>query len=302
MGSVRAASPTWRARYRWALEHLDAPHEARWLVEEAAGGRHPAVLDQAVGDHAGAHFEALVERRAAGEPLQYVLGHWPFRSLDLLVDPRVLIPRPETEQVVEVALTELAALRASASARVAGPVAVDLGTGSGAIALSLAAEAPVVGVWGLEVWATDCSPGALAVAGANLAGLGGRAASRVHLVEGPWWDALPSALRGRVDLAVSNPPYLSSDELTDLDPVVARWEPRDALEAGPGGLEDVADIVSGASQWLARPGTLVVEIAPHQSAVAVALARSAGCSWAEVRPDLAGRDRALVARWCAGAQ
>jgi release factor glutamine methyltransferase len=223
-----------------------------------------------------------------GEPLQYVLGRWAFRSLDLMVDRRVLIPRPETEQVVEAALAELDRL---APERDAHPIAVDLGTGSGAIALALVTERPY-----LEVWATDISEGALEVAAANLAGLGGGAATRVRLARGPWWDALPDTLRSRVDLVVSNPPYISSGEMTQLDAQVAEWEPRTALEAGPTGLEAVVEILKGAMAWLRPGGVAVVEIAPHQARTALETAQRLGFSELRVLPDLAGRDRALVAK------
>src|SRR6202035_4669052 len=123
---------------------------------------------------------------------------------------------------------------------------------------------------GVEVWASDVSPAALEVAGANLAGLGGRAAARVRLAAGPWWSALPDDLRGRVDLAVSNPPYVSSAEMEQLDTQVADWEPKLALEAGPTGLEAVRDILTGAVGWLRPGGVAVLEIAPHQSEPAVA--------------------------------
>jgi len=261
--------------------------EARWLVEEVAGEPWPAAAEAAVGERARRRFEGLVERRADGEPLQYVLGRWAFRTLDLMVDPRVLIPRPETEQVTEIALSELDRMLGS---RKPG-VAVDLGTGSGAIALALAAERAAV-----EVWATDISAPALEVAAANLCGLGGRAATRVRLAEGAWWSALPDRLRGHIDLVVSNPPYISSGEMTELDAQVAFWEPVLALEAGPTGLEAVEEILNGAPAWLRPGGVVVVEIAPHQAAPAAELARQARFTEVEVRPDLAGRDRALVAR------
>jgi release factor glutamine methyltransferase len=251
--------------------------EARWLVEEAAPGAWPVVLEEVATPRAEAWFTGLVARRAAGEPLQYVLGHWAFRTLDLMVDARVLIPRPETEVVVEVALEVLDS--------------VDLGTGSGAIALSLAVERH-----GVEVWATDDSPDALAVAGANLAGLGGRAAPQVRLVEGSWWDALPAELLGRVTLAVANPPYIASREMDGLDPTVRDWEPRGALEAGTSGLEDIRAVLAGASSWLVPGGGLVVEIAPHQAGEAARLAGDGGLVAVEVRNDLAGRPRALVGR------
>ena len=138
----------------------------------------------------------------------------------------------------------------TASGAASGPDAtvVDLGTGSGVIALSLACERP-----GVSVWATDVSADALDVARANVAGMGGPAATRVRIVEGRWWAALPDTVAGAVDLVVSNPPYVSSAEMTGLDPVVVDWEPAGALCAGTTGLEDVAEIVGDAPRWL-RPG------------------------------------------------
>ena len=169
------------------------------------------------------------------------------------------------------------------------PLAADLGTGSGAIALSLAAE-----VAGATVWATDVSADALAVARANLAGLGSPAAVRVRLARGRWFDALPVLLQGQYDVIVSNPPYVAAGERLPAE--VAEWEPVQALVAGDRGTEAVAEIVAGAPAWLARPGSLVVEIAPRQADEAVRLAREAGFDDVDVRPDLAGRPRVLVAR------
>ncbi len=276
----------WRELHAEASQRLGSAREARWLVEEAAGGPWPAVLDEAVTVRAAAWLADRLDRRAAGEPLQYVLGRWSFRRLDLIVDRRVLIPRPETEGVVEVALQELR--RTAPASR---PVVVDLGTGSGAIGLSVVAEHPRA-----TVWATDASPDALDVARANLAGLGGSAAARVTLVEGDWWDALPGRLRGTVDLVVSNPPYVATGEMAGLDTEVADWEPRRALESGPDGLDDIAAILAGAPDWLVPDGSAVIEMAPHHSARVVDLARGAGFGHVEIRPDLAGRPRTLLAR------
>ena len=248
------------------------------------GGDYHSGLDEVASPGPAGHFEEMVRRRQRGEPLQYVLGVWGFRSLDLFVDHRVLIPRPETEVVVDVALSELRRLEA------ARPVVVDLGTGSGAIALSVATEVPRA-----DVWATDESRPALAVARANLAGVG-RAGTRVSLAEGSWFGALPPTLRGRVQLVVSNPPYVAEGEVADLPPEVARWEPLGALVGGPTGFEQVETIVATAPRWLARPGALVVELAPHQAQRAVATAYEHGFLEVQVRPDLSGRLRALVAR------
>jgi len=285
-----AAAPqvalTWRHLYTLATERLGSDIEARRIVERASGREGPdwlLTLDDHVPERAVPFFDDMVERRIAGEPLQYVLRRWGFRTLDLLVDQRVLIPRPETEVVVEVAIREL---RRIDSQR---PLVADLGTGSGAIALSIAVEIPDA-----HVWATDASQDALAVARANLAGIGSPAAVRVRIAQGRWFDALPGAFRGQFDVVVSNPPYVAAGE--ELPAEVADWEPADALVAGPSGLEAVTEIVGTAPAWLAPEGALVLELAPHQADHARRLALDAGFSHAEVRPDLTGRPRVLVGR------
>ena len=281
------ATPTWRSLFDDARRRLGSADDARRIVERAAGGDGTwwhLSLDETAPERAVGFVSDLVARRAAGEPLQYVVGRWGFRTLELYVDRRVLIPRPETEVVVEVALEELRALVGGRP-----PVVADLGTGSGAIALSLAAEVPRA-----DVWATELLPDALAVARANLAGMGGTAAPRVRLLEGSWFDPLPAELRGVIDLVVANPPYVASHE--SLPREVAEWEPAAALIAGPTGLEAIVEIVEAAPTWLARPGALVVEIAPHQAEAARATATRAGFDAVDVRPDLAGRPRAVVAR------
>ena len=269
---------------------IEAPEpEARWIVEAATGltGADLVLgLDELATVRGVAHLDAMVERRLAGEPIQYVTGSWGFRHLDLLCDPRVLIPRPETEQVVEVALRELDRRRA-ALADGAHPLAVDLGTGSGAIALSIALERP-----GTDVWAVDRSPDALAVARANLAGLG-MAGSRVRVVEGSWFEALPAELAGRIDLVATNPPYIATHEV--LPPAVIDWEPTGALLAGPDGLDAYREILAEAPRWLAPAGVLVAEIGTSQEAAVLALAADAGLVDPRVERDHAGHPRTLVA-------
>jgi len=282
------SAPTWRALLDDATSRLRDHVDARRIVEEVTGWS-PAELVLHLDDESTAlthaRWSTMVERRVAGEPLQYVLGSWGFRSVDLLVDRRVLIPRPETEHVVTIALDALDAMGRVAVGE--HRTAVDLGTGSGAIAISLAVERPKV-----DVWATDRSADALAVARANLAGAG-RPAARVRLLEGDWYEALPSELAGTVDLIVANPPYIGAAEA--LPDEVRSWEPAEALVSGPTGLEAIEVIVAGARRWLRPGGALVVEIGAGQAADARRLAEAAGFAAVDVRPDPAGRPRALRA-------
>ena len=213
------------------------------------------MLDTAATVRGVASFDRLVARRENGEPLQYVVGRWGFRHLDLMVDRRVLIPRPETEFVAGLAIEEVVA-RSGAGREV---VVADLGTGSGALGFAIATECAAA-----RVLATDRSLDALAVARANLAGLG-RAAGRVSLHEGSWFDALPTSVRGAIDVLVSNPPYIGDDE--ELPAVVGGWEPSEALRAGPVGDEDLQTILDGADEWVAPGGAVVLEMAPDQTAV-----------------------------------
>jgi len=277
----------------------DPGSEARWMVEHVSGyaGAELVVSEGEAATARGAeHLEAMLARRAGGEPLQYVLGEWPFRDLDLLVDSRVLIPRPETEVTAEVAIEEAERLGARRGAPdpwagTATTYAVaDLGTGAGALALALASELPDA-----EVWATDVSEEALAVARANLAGAG-QPAVRVRLVRGEWFVPLPAALRGRLRIVVTNPPYVAEGELARLAPEVREHEPRDALVSGPTGLEAIEAIVAEAPAWLEPEGVLVCELAPDQRDAAIGCARAAGFVEALIRPDLTGRPRVLVAR------
>jgi release factor glutamine methyltransferase len=274
--------------------------DARWIVGEVAGRGNGSLIvgaDEAAPALAVRRVRDLVTRRARGEPLQYVLGAWAFHDLTLMVDARVLIPRPETEQTVEFALAEADRLGIRSGRRnpwegtdTTAQVA-DLGTGSGAIALALATRLPEA-----HVWATDRSGAAAAVARANLAGIGS-AATRVRVTEGDWFDALPDELRGSFDLIVSNPPYVAERELVDLPPEVVHYEPIGALVSGPTGLEAIEHLIAGTPEYLTpRRGTLVLELAPHQSKAARGLAVDAGFAEVLVERDLAGRERVLIAR------
>lgn len=281
------AATTWRDLLAEAVAAV-GDVDGRRIVAEASG-LEPAEwvtgLDAPAPERGVARFEQLLRRRSAGEPLQYVLGGWGFRTVDLMVDRRVLIPRPETEVVAGLALD-------AARARPA-PTVVDLGTGSGAIALSIAAEL-YDHDQEIEVWATDVSESALEVARANLAGIG-RAATRVRCTSGDWYAALDPALAGGVDVIVSNPPYVSAEERDELPVEVADWEPIGALVSGESGLECLEAVVSGAPEWLAPEGVLVVELDPRQATTVATMARDHGFARATIHPDLTGRMRALVA-------
>ena len=214
-----------------------------------------------------AELDRLLARRVAREPLAYVLGEWGFRRLTLGVDSRVLVPRPETEVVVERCLARLAGLEE--------PRVLDVGTGSGAIALAIADEHP-----GARVTAIDASEDALAVARANAARTGLEIELRRHdlfagLPEGPW------------DLVVSNPPYIGDDELAGLEPEVREWEPRAAV-VGEGTTERVA---SAARDVLRPSGALVLETAGGHAEEIAALLGELGYLDVRVTDDLTGRSR-----------
>lgn len=293
--------PTWRELVDEAAATLtraevpDAEISARWIGWEATGATAAdwhEVAEQPATKRQLASFDRMVERRSSGEPLQYVVGSWGFRTLDLMVDRRVLIPRPETEVVAGQALAELDRVidgRAGAPGSGSGPrpIAVDLGTGSGAIGLSLAAERP-----GAEVWLTDISADALVVARANLAGLG-VTGGNVRLAEGDWFAALPAELAGTVAVVVSNPPYVATDD--QIDPQVAGWEPELALLAPDRGRAHLIHLIDAAVGWLADDGALILELDPGQ---APDLADRAADRYAEVTvvDDLTGRARAVVGR------
>lgn len=231
------------------------PHERRRL---AALGR--------------SDLDALARRRLDGEPLQYIEGSAAFTDFDVLVDSRVLVPRPETEGLFELAASAVAAPR----------VVVDLGTGSGVLAIALARRFPEA-----EVHAVDVSRDALDVARLNAE----RLAVDVTFHRGDLIEALPERLVGSVDLLVSNPPYVAAHEWSELPEDVKR-EPREALVAGPEGTEALAAIAAGADRWLAPGAVVACEIGERQSAVLVPMFSRLGA--VEVHRDLAGRERYLL--------
>lgn len=278
--------PTWRDLVQRASLVLATPNEARWIAEAVANRLPAADFSNELPTQSDlVQFSRMVERRRSGEPLQHVLGHWPFRSVDLLVDRRALVPRPETEIVVDAVLAIL-----DSSTR--SPLVVDLGTGSGAIACSLVTEHPSA-----TVIATDVSDDALALAADNRDRLQASARQRLELRHGDFYAAVPAEVQGRVACVVANPPYVTDAEWEALAPVVRDFDPRVALVSGPSGTEAIEKVVRGAPNVLMRGGSAVVEFSPLQTAVVERIARLAGASSIEVHRDLSGRDRVLVARW-----
>ena len=277
---------TWNELWEQTATAVGDRRHARWLCEVASaatsGDEFLGRLDEPATVRMVAHLDAMVVRVRSGEPLQYVLGEWSFRRIELAVDRRALIPRPETELVVEAALEKLDE---------AGPTraVADLGTGSGAIGLSLAAELPLDGT---TVWITDANPDALELARANVAGVG-RGATNVRVELGSWFEALPAGVA--FDAIVSNPPYVA-DGSPDLDPSVLDWEPAAALFAGPDGLDDIRHLVAGAPAHLVPGGWLIMEIGADQGPAVRALLESAGYREVGIRRDLAGHDRIALGR------
>lgn len=237
------------------------PHELRRLMVAADGNP--------------TRYAALVARRLRGEPLQYVEGSAAFGPLDLVVDPRVLIPRPETEQLWELACSLAEDPR----------LVLDLGTGSGALALALAHRFPAA-----RVIAVDASRDALDVAVDN----GRRLDLEVEWLAGDLFDPVPSELQGRLDLVVSNPPYVAEGEWDEL-PEDVRREPRQALVAGPAGTEVLDRIAAEVRPWLSPGGWVLCEIGETQGAH-VEAGFAAALEQVEVRTDLAGRDRFVIGR------
>jgi release factor glutamine methyltransferase len=223
---------------------------------------------------ASREFADMVRRRVRREPVAYILGRRGFRRIELVVDRRVLIPRPETELLVEVAL------------EVGPSSAIDVGTGSGAIALAVADELPEARATGM-----DTSIDALRVAQANAERLG--LTDRVDMVN---CGIASLAEAGPFDLLVANLPYVSEAEWQDLAPEIREYEPREALVPGPTGLEAIKDLLTSLAGLEHPPATIALEIGAEQAAAVTGLVRGAGYTEVETRQDLAGLDRVVVGR------
>lgn len=253
------------------------PHEAIRLLEHASDRtRASLVAIDEVGLDAAERFDSLAARRRRGEPLQYIEGTAQFGPIELTVDPRVLIPRPETEELWELVV---ATLRATPPR-----VIVDLGTGSGNLALALKHSFPLAAVHAVEV-----SAAAIEVARANVAASG----LAVELHRGDLFGALPKSMRGAIDLVISNPPYIATGDRRNLPVDVKDHEPAIALFAGDDGLSVLSRIVAEAPDWLSDGGLLACEIGADQGPAVAALASGLD---AQIVKDLSQRDRFLLAR------
>jgi release factor glutamine methyltransferase len=267
-----------------AAAGVDEPRlDAELLLGGAMGCERAALMADAGGGvpaAAGRRFGELVRRRLRREPVAYILGRKGFRNIELAVDRRVLVPRPETELLVEVALEQK-------PARV-----LDVGTGSGAIALAVADELPEC-----EVTATDTSPAALEVARANAERLG--LAGRVRFHEGTLPPADDPDADGGYDLVLANLPYVAERDWPSLQPEVTQWEPREALLAGPDGLDAYRSVIPECGRLSFRypeptSTTLAVEVGEGQAQAVSELMRAAGFAEVETRRDLAGIERVLI--------
>ena len=252
--------------------------DARLLLEAATGVSRLDILTdphRSIADQDSARLDALVARRAAREPIAYILGRKAFYALDFAVGPAVLTPRPDTEMVVEAAL---AAVPEDFPADV-----LDLGVGSGAILLSILSARPEATGTGI-----DASPDALVFAESNAAALG--LASRATFVHGDWGNGV----LGPFDLVVSNPPYIPSGDIAGLEPEVSIHEPRLALAGGDDGLEAYRRLWPDVARLLKPGGRFCVEIGAGQGPEVSALARAAGLEVEAIKPDLAGIGRVVL--------
>jgi release factor glutamine methyltransferase len=259
--------------------------DAELLLGHVLGVRREQILvatHSALDDAHLRAYERLLSRRLNREPTAYITGQREFWSLDFDVTRDVLIPRPETELLVEIAV---ALAKESGFAR---PLRmVDLGTGSGAVAVALATE-----LASAEIWATDISAAALAVANGNAAR---NHCEKIAFLQGDLFEALE--MPEQVNLIVSNPPYILSGDIDALEPEVSRWEPRGALDGGLDGLDYYRRIAARAFHYLCPSGAVIVEIgAGMGGAVAALFKDSSGCAEVKIHDDYAGKERVVVAR------
>jgi release factor glutamine methyltransferase len=263
----------------------EARFEAELLLRHALGCSREALfahLHEPAAAEAVGHYFQLLERRRGRVPIQHILGTQEFYGLSFRVTPSVLIPRPETEGVVDEALAELS------RGPTRPPRIADIGCGSGCIAIAIACERPDA-----SLFAIDASPAALAVARENAAAHG--VADRIAFLHGDLLDPLRE--RGdKLDLVVTNPPYVVDSEIPTLAPEVQSHEPRMALAGGADGLTAITRILEGVAEVLDPGGVVVMEIGKDQDEPVARRVRSAGLDLLRIAPDLAGIPRVVVAR------
>lgn len=307
---------TVRDAFLWGREHLAASGsgepaiEAELLLRHAAGWDRAALYtcwDLPLADDAWVRYQALLDERASGRPVHYILGSREFMGLSFLVDERVLIPRPETEVLVEAVIEYLKGRashlepRASEEQRspheARGPrpearyLVVDVGTGSGCIAISVAHYVPHV-----NVVATDISPAALDVAAENARRHG--VADRIHFLAGDLLDPLPAALAGRVDVIASNPPYVAGELVGALPREIRDYEPTVAVVGEGDGLDAHRRLVTAARRWLRAGGLLAMEVGAGQAAAMRGfLDVQSDVAGVRVLKDYSGIDRVLTATY-----
>lgn len=273
----------WTADYLARKGDAHPRRSAEWLLSAATGLSRIelyAFHDRPLTPDERAVFRAGIERRAAGEPLQYVTGEMPFRHLVLRVERGVFIPRPETEVLVDASLEALKVLEA--------PLVADLCTGSGAVAVSIAYELPSA-----RVIATDVSGPAVEAARRNAVYAG--VEDRVQVLEGSLFEPLARELQGTLDVVVSNPPYIPTEAVQALSEEILGYEPMAALDGGVDGLDVARMIALEASVWL-KPGGVVAMEVDETRAQAMAAEMAADYECVEVRKDLTGRDRIVVGK------
>ena len=277
---------TWAQCSLDAAGSTNASQEAFWLLAFALGMKHHELAsrtDQAVSDEGLARVESIVSRRMAREPLQYILGTQEFCGLDFHVNPAVLIPRPETELLVQEALRE--------GGFSEGAVLVDVGTGSGCVAITLATI-----LSGMQIFALDCSVNALTVAKENAKRHG--VSDKITWMEGDLLSPLHECkLVGAVDAIVSNPPYIAEGNWNGLQPEVRNFEPKLALVAGQRGTEFHERLLHDARQFLMPGGLLVMELGYGQaSLVRQAAEQVGGYTGLQTAKDQAGIERVMILR------
>ena len=276
---------TWRQLLSEATQNCGNRVTARWLCEHASGAdgtEFEEILDEQATTRCVAHLDAMLARLATGEPLQYVMGRWAFRYLDVMVDARVLIPRPETEVLAGIVIEQCRSMHATGNE----VLVADMGTGSGVIGLSVLSEMPLESC---TVWMTDISEDALHVARANAVGIG-RAATRARFGVGNWCAALPDDCGRQFDVIVANPPYIAVND-AEVDASVRQWEPHTALFSGDDGLGDIRQIVDQSRFWLRPGGMLGIEMGYQQGAAVQSLFLDNGFVDVVIHRDLADRER-----------